>query len=64
MFNHLKKKCLLLLLSTSSLSAFAHAGHDHQSNWAFLMHALWLAPAIFAVYMVVKLLKTKKQNKQ
>lgn len=62
MFKNLKAKCALVLLSMTPLSAFAHAGHDHQSSWAFLIHAVWLAPIILATYIAVNLLKKKKST--
>lgn len=64
MFNKLKTNSLLLLLSVIPVSAFAHAGHDHHSEWAFLVHTLWLAPLFFAAFMVFKSIKNRKTNKQ
>ena len=60
MFKNLKQKCALVFLSTKPLSVFAHAGHDHHSNWSFLVHAIWLAPIILVAYIVMNVLKNKK----
>ena len=62
MFTNLKGKFLLLLTSAIPLSAMAHTGHDHQSQWAFLIHLLWLAPAIFTAYMTINFFKNKKRQ--
>lgn len=62
MFNNIKGKCALLLISVTPFSAFAHTGHDHQSQWAFLIHLLWLAPIVFVAYMAINLLKNKKSK--
>ena len=48
------------MISVTALSLMAHTGHDHQSQWAFLIHLLWLAPVILAGYMAVNFLKNKK----
>ena len=60
MFKNLKQKCAFVLLSAAPLSAFAHAGHDHQSSLSFLVHAIWLAPIILVGYFAMNLLKNKK----
>ncbi|MEI6897898.1 MAG: hypothetical protein V5786_10535 [Psychromonas sp.] len=62
MFNKLKEKCMLLAISATPLSAFAHTGHDHQSNWSFLIHLLWLAPLVFATYIAINAFKNKKNT--
>ncbi len=61
MLSYLKQVCLTLLISTTPLSVMAHSGHDHQSQWAFLIHLLWLAPVIFAGYIAVNFVKNKQQ---
>jgi len=62
MFKTLTQKCAFILLSAAPLSAFAHAGHDHHSEWAFLIHAIWLAPIILVGYIVMNVLKNKKSS--
>jgi len=47
-----------MLLSISSLPAFAHAGHDHGDLTASLIHLFWLAPVIIGVVII-----TYKLNK-
>lgn len=55
-------------MSFISAPIFAHAGHDHNSTMANLVHLLWIAPAIVAVAMLYsKLLKKDdsiKSNKK
>ncbi|MGL1956042.1 MAG: hypothetical protein OCD00_01825 [Colwellia sp.] len=62
------KITLLFLMSFISAPIFAHAGHDHNSTMANLVHLLWIAPAIVAVAMLYsKLLKKDdsiKSNKK
>ena len=60
MFKNIKQKCALIFLSATPLSVFAHAGHDHQSNLSFLVHAIWLAPIILVAYIAINILKNKK----
>ena len=48
-------KILFTLLIMFSFSAFAHEGHDHNSPLAFLVHLVWIAPAIIAVALVLRL---------
>jgi len=61
LINFKKKHFLsLLLASIAPFSAFAHAGHDHHSNWSFLVHAVWLAPIILAAYFLMNVLNKKK----
>lgn len=60
MFKKFKGNCLLLLTSFTSLSAFAHPGHDNQSSLAFFVHLVWLAPVIFAAYIAINFFKNKK----
>jgi len=62
MLNNLKEKCVLFLICATPLCAVAHTGHDHQSQWAFLIHLLWLAPVIIATYIAVNFFKNKKQS--
>ncbi len=51
--------CISLFIS---LPAFAHAGHDHSSLYAHLVHALWLVPALMVlVFVYRKLLKNNYQ---
>jgi len=57
--NKIKEKCLLLLISTTPLSAIAHSGHDHQSQWANLIHLLWVMPIVLGAYMLMKQYKKK-----
>jgi len=44
----------------ASFSAFAHAGHDHNASWSFLIHTVWLAPIILAAYIAFNILNKKK----
>jgi len=62
MFNKIKEKCLMLMISIMPISAFAHPGHDHQSQWANMVHLLWITPAIIAAYFLLKAFKNKKVN--
>lgn len=51
-----------VLLITSP--SFAHAGHDHSSIMASLVHLFWLAPVLIAVAIFyTKLLKKNYQIK-
>lgn len=53
--------CITLLLSAPS---FAHAGHDHTSMQASLVHLFWLAPILIALIILYnKLLKRNYQIK-
>ncbi len=53
--------CISLVISQP---IFAHAGHDHASNLASLIHLAWLAPALIAVALLyTKLLKKNYQIK-
>lgn len=69
MFNKeltMKTYQLVILFLTSFISSplFAHAGHDHNSAMASLVHFLWIAPAVAAVAILYsKLVKNKKQAK-
>ncbi len=57
----------LIMLSITLLissPAFAHAGHDHTSILASLVHLVWLTPALIAlVLLYTKLLKKNYQIK-
>lgn len=61
-FTKTKEKCLLLFMSMMPITAIAHPGHDHQSQWANLIHLLWIAPAIVAAYFLIKGCKNKTLN--
>ena len=53
---------ITILLITSP--SFAHAGHDHTSMMASLIHLFWLAPAIIAIGILYsKLLRKNYQIK-
>jgi len=60
MLKALKQKCVFALLSATPLSALAHTGHNHHSDWSFLIHAIWLAPIILVSYIIMNVLKNKK----
>ncbi|MDP7593294.1 MAG: hypothetical protein QF552_11505 [Litorilituus sp.] len=51
---------LTILLITSP--SFAHAGHDHTSMMASLMHLIWLAPAILVACILYSKLLTKNYH--
>lgn len=53
--------CVTLLMSAPS---FSHAGHDHTSMQANLIHLFWLAPALIALVLLYsRLLKINYQIK-
>lgn len=62
MMSKIKGKLMLLALTALPLNAMAHAGHDHQSQWAMLVHLLWLAPAGLAIYLAVSFFNKRKSN--
>lgn len=49
-------------LALFSTSAFAHAGHDHNSPMAFFEHLLWMAPMVIAVALAFYWFENRKQN--
>lgn len=62
----MKTYSLIILAITLLMSSpsFAHAGHDHSSMLASLIHLFWLAPALVAlVVLYSKLLKKNYQIK-
>jgi hypothetical protein len=59
-FNKIKEKFLLILISTAPINVMAHTGHDHGSQWANLIHLLWLTPIAVVAIMLLKFYKNKK----
>jgi len=55
---------LVIFMSCFSATVFAHTGHDHNSSFAILSHALWIAPVmIVAAILYSRNLKKTYQIK-
>lgn len=65
----INRMVLLFLMSCYSAMSHAHTGHDHNSLFAIITHALWIAPvmiiaAILYQKNLIKSYRIKAENKK